>query len=115
MQRCVGGAVASQMNHLQRPDRRRIARFDGIQPALSVSDPSDRHGMNKRIRKKRMRQLLLVELATLFSNPDDAIQWLETPLDEFEGRSPRETLAAGEAERVALLLDELNGAKQTAS
>jgi uncharacterized protein (DUF2384 family) len=67
--------------------------------------------MNRRIRKKRLRQLLLVELATLFPSRDDAIEWLETPLEQFEGRSPRETLAAGEADRVALLLDELNTAK----
>ena len=66
--------------------------------------------MNKRIRRKRVRRMLLVELALLFPEPADAIAWLETPLDEFEGRTPRETIAAGEVERVTLLLDELNSA-----
>ena len=64
--------------------------------------------MNKRIRRKRIRRLLLIELAALFADPADAVVWLETPLDTFEGRTPRETIAAGEIERVALLLDELN-------
>ena len=68
--------------------------------------------MNKRIRKKRVRQMLLMELAVLFAEPADAIAWLETPLTEFEGRTPRETIAAGEVERVTLLLDELNAEKQ---
>jgi uncharacterized protein (DUF2384 family) len=67
--------------------------------------------MNKRIRKKRVRQMLLVELALLFPNEDDAVAWLETPMDQLEGRTPRETIAAGEVERVTLLLDELNSAK----
>ena len=71
--------------------------------------------MNKRIRKKRLRQLILVELATRFPSHEDAIAWLETPLEQFEGRTPRETLASGEGERVALVLDELNGAKPSAS
>ncbi len=62
--------------------------------------------MNKRIRKKRIRQLLLVELATRFKSEDEAITWLETPLPQLEGRTPRETAAAGEAERVLLLLGE---------
>ena len=67
--------------------------------------------MNKRIRKKRVRQMLLVELAIAFPREDDAIAWLETPTDKFEGRTPRETIAAGEVERVTLLLDELNADK----
>lgn len=67
--------------------------------------------MNKRIRKKRLRQMLLVELSIRFPREEDAIAWLETPLEEFEGRTPRETIAAGEVERVAILLDELNAAK----
>jgi uncharacterized protein (DUF2384 family) len=66
--------------------------------------------MNKRIRKKRVRRMLLVELAILFPKEEDAVVWLETPLEQFEGRTPRETIAAGEVERVALLLDELNTA-----
>ena len=68
--------------------------------------------MNKRIRRKRVRQMLLVELASLFKDPADAIAWLETPLAQYEGRTPRETIAAGEVERVTLLLDELNAAAQ---
>ena len=67
--------------------------------------------MNKRIMKKRVRRMLLAELAIAFPNEDDAIAWLETPTDQFEGRSPRETLAAGEVERVTLALDELNADK----
>ena len=68
--------------------------------------------MNKRIRRKKVRQMLLVELAILFKDPADAIAWLETPLDQFEGRTPRQTIAAGEVERVTLLLDQLNAAQQ---
>lgn len=68
--------------------------------------------MNKRIRRKKVRQMLLVELAILFKDPADAIAWLETPLDQFEGRTPRQTIAAGEVERVTLLLDQLNSAAQ---
>lgn len=68
--------------------------------------------MNKRIRRKKVRQMLLVELAILFKDPADAIAWLETPLDQFEGRTPRQTIAAGEVERVTLLLDQLNSAQQ---
>ena len=68
--------------------------------------------MNRRIRKKKVRQMLLIELAILFPNQEDAVVWLETPLEQFEGRTPRETIEAGEVERVALLLDELNSAKQ---
>ena len=71
--------------------------------------------MNKRIRRKRIRRMLLVELAVLFADPADAIAWLETPLDEFEGRTPRATIAAGEVERVTLLLDALNTAAKTPS
>ncbi len=68
--------------------------------------------MNKRITRKKVRQMLLVELAILFKDPADAIAWLETPLDQFEGRTPRQTIAAGEVERVTLLLDQLNSAAQ---
>ena len=68
--------------------------------------------MNKRITRKKVRQMLLVELAILFKDPADAIAWLETPLDQFEGRTPRQTIAAGEVERVTLLLDKLNSAAQ---
>jgi hypothetical protein len=64
--------------------------------------------MNKRIRKKRVRQVLLAELAAAFREPDDAIRWLETPHPELEGRTPREALASGEAERVTLVLDGQN-------
>ena len=64
--------------------------------------------MYKRIRRKQIRRLLLIELAALFADPADAVVWLETPLDTFEGRTPRQTIAAGEIERVTLLLDELN-------
>jgi uncharacterized protein (DUF2384 family) len=67
--------------------------------------------MNKRIRKKRVRRMLLIELAVLFPREEDAVAWLETPLEQFEDRTPRETIAAGEVERVTLLLDELNSAK----
>jgi len=61
--------------------------------------------MNKRIRKKRVRQVLLAELAAAFGKPEDAIRWLETPHTELDGRSPREAIAAGETERVTLVLD----------
>ncbi len=63
--------------------------------------------MNKRIRRKQIRRLLLIELAAQFADPADAVVWLETPLDTLEGRTPRQTIAAGEIERVTLLLDEL--------
>ena len=72
--------------------------------------PLHEDAMNKRIRRKRVRRMLLVELAILFTEPADAIAWLETPLEQFEGRTPRATIAAGEVERVTLLLDELNAA-----
>jgi uncharacterized protein (DUF2384 family) len=67
--------------------------------------------MNKRIRKKRVRQVLLAELAAAFGEADDAIRWLETPHTELEDRSPREAIASGEAERVALLLEGENRAR----
>lgn len=68
--------------------------------------------MNKRIRRKQVRRLLLIELAARFADPADAVAWLETPLDQFEGRTPRATLAAGEIERVTVLLDEMNASKR---
>ena len=64
--------------------------------------------MNKRIRKKRLRQLLLAELATRFGSPEDAIVWLESSANELDGRTPREVIAAGEVERVTLILDAMN-------
>lgn len=64
--------------------------------------------MNKRIRKKRVRQVLLAELAAAFTEPDDAIRWLETAHAELNGRTPREAIAEGEMERVTLVLDGLN-------
>jgi hypothetical protein len=64
--------------------------------------------MNKRIRKKRLRQLLLAELATHFGSPEDAIRWLESGSSELDGRTPREAIAAGEVERVTLVLDGMN-------
>ncbi|MEP6733700.1 MAG: hypothetical protein ABJE10_23845 [bacterium] len=67
--------------------------------------------MNKRIRKKRVRQTLLIELAIHFPTQEDAIVWLDTPMDQLEGRSPRVAISAGEVERVTLILDELNVAK----
>ena len=65
--------------------------------------------MNKRIQKKKIRDLLLAELAHRFTNTEDAIEWLERPNDELEGRTPREAISAGEAGRVALLLEASNG------
>ena len=70
--------------------------------------------MNKRIRKKRVRQVLLAELAAAFGAPDDAIRWLETASPALDGRTPREAIAAGETERVTLVLDALNRATATA-
>jgi uncharacterized protein (DUF2384 family) len=64
--------------------------------------------MNKRIRKKRLRQLLLAELASRFGSPEDAIQWLESSSSELDGRTPRESIAAGDVERVTLVLDAMN-------
>jgi hypothetical protein len=63
--------------------------------------------MNKRIRKKRIRQLLLAELAVRFSTPEDAVAWLETPHAGFEGRTPHETIKDGEVERVTLALEQM--------
>ena len=64
--------------------------------------------MNKRIRKKRVRQVLLAELAAAFTEPEAAIRWLETPHAELDGRTPHDAIATGEAERVTLVLDGLN-------
>jgi hypothetical protein len=66
--------------------------------------------MNKRIMKKKIRQLLLAELALRFENTEDAVAWLETTLPELEGRTPREAISAGEVERVTLLLEAMNDA-----
>jgi hypothetical protein len=71
--------------------------------------------MNKRIRKKRVRQVLLAELAAAFRDPDAAIEWLEAPNAELDGRTPREAIAAGETERVTLVLDGLNRSAGAAS
>ncbi len=71
--------------------------------------------MNKRIRKKRIRQTLLIELSLRFPNTEDALAWLDAPLPEFEGRTPRDTIAAGEIERVTVLLDGLNTAAESAA
>lgn len=70
--------------------------------------------MNKRIMKKKIRQLLLAELAVRFEHTEDAVQWLETALPELEGRTPREAIAAGEVERVTLVLAALNDANAAA-
>lgn len=64
--------------------------------------------MNKRIRKKRVRRILLAELAAAFAQPEDAIVWLDTPNAELDGRSPRDAMGAGEIERVTLVLDGMN-------
>jgi hypothetical protein len=69
--------------------------------------------MNKRIQKKKIRQLLLAELAHRFETTDDAVAWLEQPNDELENRTPREAISGGDADRVALLLEAMN--RQTAS
>lgn len=66
--------------------------------------------MNKRIMKKKIRQLLLAELAMRFEQTADAVQWLETSLPELESRTPREAIAAGEVERVTMLLAATNDA-----
>jgi uncharacterized protein (DUF2384 family) len=71
--------------------------------------------MNKRIRKKRVRQVLLAELAAAFTQPEDAIRWLESPNTDLDGRTPREAIASGETERVTLVLDGLNRSSATAS
>jgi uncharacterized protein (DUF2384 family) len=64
--------------------------------------------MNKRIRRKQIRKLLLIELAAQFADPADAVEWLETPIDTLEGRTPRQAITEGEIERVTLMLDALN-------
>ena len=64
--------------------------------------------MNKRIRKKRVRQVLLAELAAAFGEPEAAISWLETANPQLDGRTPREAIAAGDTEQVTLVLDGLN-------
>jgi len=61
--------------------------------------------MNKRIMKKKIRQILLAELAVRFEHTEDAVTWLERSLPELEGRTPREAISAGEIERVTLLLE----------
>lgn len=66
--------------------------------------------MNKRIRKKRIRYMLLAELSLQFEQPEDAVQWLETPLATLENRTPREAIASGEEARVTMLLDGMNAA-----
>lgn len=71
--------------------------------------------MNKRIMKKKIRQLLLAELAIRFDQTEDAVQWLETSQPELEGRTPREAIAAGEIARVTLLLEAMNGASTPAA
>jgi uncharacterized protein (DUF2384 family) len=71
--------------------------------------------MNKRIRRKRVRQMLLAELSLQFDRTEDAVQWLETPLAALENRTPREAIAAGEPERVTLLLDEMNAAAKASA
>jgi hypothetical protein len=70
--------------------------------------------MNKRIRKKRLRQLLLAELANRFDTPDQAIVWLESAAAELDGRTPRDAIAAGEVERVTLVLDAMNRSASSA-
>jgi hypothetical protein len=64
--------------------------------------------MNKRIQKKKIRQLLLAELAHRFETTDDAVAWLEQPHGELENRTPREAISGGDADRVALLLETMN-------
>lgn len=71
--------------------------------------------MNKRIMKKKIRELLLAELAVRFAETEDAVQWLETALPELEGRTPREAIAAGDAARVTMLLEAMNDATAAAS
>lgn len=70
--------------------------------------------MNKRIMKKKIRQILLAELALRFERTEDAVAWLEQEHPELEGRTPREAIAAGEVERVTLLLEAMNEAAGTA-
>lgn len=68
--------------------------------------------MNKRIMKKKVRQVLLAELAIRFDATEDAVAWLERNLPELEGRTPREAISAGEIERVTLLLEAMNNVGQ---
>lgn len=70
--------------------------------------------MNKRILKKKIRQVLLAELAVRFEKTEDAVAWLEMPLPALEGRTPREAISAGEIERVTLILEGLNDAAHPA-
>lgn len=77
-----------------------------LEPAHPL--PLEPDQMNKRIRKKRVRHVLLAELAAAFAEPSDAIAWLETAHAELDGRTPREAIGDGEAERVTLVLDGLN-------
>jgi hypothetical protein len=88
------------------------ARPDGIYPAhtsdrSAFTTPSI-HAMNKRIQKKKIRQLVLVELAQRFQTTEDAVAWLEQPHAELENRTPREAISAGDADRVAVLLEGMN-------
>ena len=70
--------------------------------------------MNKRIRKKKVRETLLIELAIMFPDETDAIVWLDAPSPELEGRTPREAINAGELERVTLMLDAMNNTRVAA-
>ncbi|MES2177681.1 MAG: hypothetical protein V4550_07420 [Gemmatimonadota bacterium] len=60
--------------------------------------------MNKRIRRKRIRGLLLAELAHRFHEQADAIAWLETSQAALGDRTPREVIAAGDIEDAILQL-----------
>jgi uncharacterized protein (DUF2384 family) len=64
--------------------------------------------MNKRIQKKKIRQIVLAELAQRFATTEDAVAWLEQPHGELENRTPREAISGGDAGRVALLLEAMN-------
>jgi len=66
--------------------------------------------MNKRIMKKKVREILLAELALRFETTEEAVAWLESPLAELENRTPREAISAGEIERVTLMLEGMNAA-----
>lgn len=61
--------------------------------------------MNKRIMKKKIRELLLAELAMRFEGTADAVQWLETANPALEGRTPREAIAGGDVAQVTLVLE----------
>lgn len=67
--------------------------------------------MNKRIMKKKIRQILLAELAMRFDETEEAVRWLETSLPELEGRTPREAVSAGDAAQVTMLLQSMNEAR----